>query len=84
MYIKKNSINNKIELKIYFLIQFTIIMTTEKSKKNKDNTIDKTKLWNVFDTEVINPDKQKEPLECHHRKSITKDRLNNWFNIFPT
>jgi len=41
---------------------------SDKSKKNKHSTnFDKTKLWNVFETEVINPEKQKEPLECLYR-----------------
>ena len=46
---------------------------SKKTKKNKNNNyIDKTKLWNIFDTEVINPDKQKDPLECLYR--TIKDR----------
>jgi hypothetical protein len=43
---------------------------SEKSKKNKhsiNNTVDKTKLWNVFESEVINNNKPKEPLECLYR-----------------
>jgi transcription initiation factor TFIIB len=36
----------------------------DKSQKRKSNNINKTELWNVFDTEVENPDKQKMPLEC--------------------
>ena len=39
----------------------------ERSKKKKDPNIDKAKLWNVFETEVVNPDKQKDPLECLYR-----------------
>ncbi len=39
----------------------------EYSKKKKDNNIDKVKLWNIFDAEVVNPEKQKEPLECLYR-----------------
>ena len=41
--------------------------TNERSKKKKDPNIDKAKLWNVFETEVVNPDKQKDPLECLYR-----------------
>jgi transcription initiation factor TFIIB len=41
--------------------------TNERSKKKKDNNIDKAKLWNVFEAEVKNPDKQKDPLECLYR-----------------
>ena len=41
----------------------------ERSKKNKNNNNihkhDKVKLWNIFDAEVINPDKK--PLECLYR-----------------
>ncbi len=58
------------------------MMTTfnnDKSKKNKDNQFmssqDKAKLWNIFDTEVVNPDKTNEPLECLYNKTIS-DREN--------
>ena len=34
-------------------------MSNDKSKKLKNNSIDKAKLWNVFETEVVNPEKQK-------------------------
>ena len=34
-------------------------MSNDKSKKKKDNNLDKTSLWNVFESEVINPDKPK-------------------------
>ena len=47
------------------------MMNNERSKKNKDNIFislqEKAKLWNVFETEVINPDKPKEALECLYR-----------------
>jgi len=53
-------------------------ITNERSKKNKDNGIislqEKAKLWNIFDTEVINQDKPKEPLECLY--GSIKDREN--------
>lgn len=39
-------------------------MSKEKSQKRKDNSVNKTHLWNIFDTEVENPDKQNVPLEC--------------------
>jgi transcription initiation factor TFIIB len=58
----------------------TVISTTtnEKSKKNKNNngitSHEKAKLWNVFETEVINPDKNYEPLECLYR--TISDREN--------
>jgi len=37
---------------------------SHKSKKNKSTTTNKTELWNIFDTEIENPEKQKVPLEC--------------------
>jgi transcription initiation factor TFIIB len=39
-------------------------MSKDKSQKRKDNKINKTELWNIFDSEIENPDKQKVPLEC--------------------
>jgi transcription initiation factor TFIIB len=39
-------------------------MSNDKSQKRKNNNINKTKLWNIFDSEIENPDKQKVPLEC--------------------
>jgi transcription initiation factor TFIIB len=39
-------------------------MSKDKSQKRKNNNINKTDLWNIFDTEIENPDKQKIPLEC--------------------
>jgi transcription initiation factor TFIIB len=41
--------------------------TNDKSKKKKDNTNDKVKLWNVFESEIKNPEKQSDPLECLYR-----------------
>jgi hypothetical protein len=44
------------------------MMNNERTKKNKDNismtSQEKAKLWNVFESEVINPDKPNDPLEC--------------------
>jgi hypothetical protein len=34
-------------------------MSKDKSQKQKRNNINKTELWNIFDTEVENPDKKK-------------------------
>jgi len=43
-------------------------MSILKSKKNKNTHINKTELWNIFETEVIDLDKQKpQPLECLYR-----------------
>jgi len=39
-------------------------MSKDKSQKLKYNNINKAELWNIFDSEVENPDKQKIPLEC--------------------
>jgi hypothetical protein len=40
-----------------------------KSKKNKSviTSSNKTELWSLFESEVKNPDKQKDPLECLYR-----------------
>jgi transcription initiation factor TFIIB len=55
-----------------------MMIKNERSKKNKDNSStslqEKAKLWNVFETEVINPDKPKEPLECLY--TTVSDREN--------
>ena len=37
---------------------------SQKSKKRNDTTVNKTQLWNIFDAEIENPDKQNVPLEC--------------------
>jgi hypothetical protein len=42
-------------------------MSNDKSKKLKDNNINKAELWNVFESEVVNPEKQRDPLECLYR-----------------
>jgi transcription initiation factor TFIIB len=41
--------------------------SNEKSKKKKDNHLDKTKLWNIFESEIINENKSNTPLECVYR-----------------
>jgi len=38
-------------------------MSNDKSKKRKDNLINKKDLWNIFDNEII----KKDPLECIYR-----------------
>ena len=48
-----------------------MIMSNDKSKKNKHTKLNKTELWNVFDTEVINPDKP--PLECLYRSISNRE-----------
>jgi len=56
----------------------TNIMNNERTKKNKDNNSlslqEKANLWNVFDTEIINPDKPNNTLECLYR--VAGDREN--------
>jgi len=42
-------------------------MSNDKSKKKKHNNINKTELWNIFDSEVDNENKSKTPLECIYR-----------------
>jgi transcription initiation factor TFIIB len=39
-------------------------MNKDKSKKIKSNNVDKIQLWNIFDNEVVNPDKKPAQLEC--------------------
>lgn len=39
-------------------------MSKYKSVKRKNTNINKAELWNIFDTEVENPEKVKIPLEC--------------------
>ena len=54
------------------------MINNERTKKNKDNNSlslqEKANLWNVFDTEVINPDKPNNTLECLYR--VAGDREN--------
>ena len=45
---------------------------SDKSKKQKLNTINKTKLWNIFDTEIENENKS-IPLECMYRSSGNRE-----------
>jgi hypothetical protein len=40
------------------------MMSKDKSQKRKNNNINKTELWNIFDSEIENPEKQTIPLEC--------------------
>lgn len=41
--------------------------THEKSKKRRDSSFDKIKLWNIFDHEITDEGKPKVPLECVYR-----------------
>lgn len=42
-------------------------MSKEKSKKKKDNKINKAELWNIFDSEVVDQTTKQSPLECIYR-----------------
>ena len=48
-------------------------MTTVKSKKNKNNHINKTELWNIFDTEIVDDKIKPSPLECLYRASGNRE-----------
>ena len=41
-----------------------MIMSKDKSQKRKNNNVNKSDLWNIFDTEIENPEKVKISLEC--------------------
>ena len=43
------------------------------SKKRKNNSINKTELWNIFDSEVENPEKKQIPLECIYGSSGNRE-----------
>lgn len=44
-----------------------------KSKKNKNNYINKKELWNIFDSEIENNNKPKIPLECIYRSNGNRE-----------
>jgi transcription initiation factor TFIIB len=44
-----------------------------KSKKNKNNKINKKELWNIFDSEIENNNKPKVPLECMYRSNGNRE-----------
>jgi transcription initiation factor TFIIB len=48
-------------------------MSNDKSKKIKTNNLDKAGLWNVFESEVKNPEKQSDPLECLYRTICNRE-----------
>jgi transcription initiation factor TFIIB len=50
----------------------------DKSKKNKSNLINKTELWNIFDTEVLKP---QAPLECIYRACGNREVCDRCDNI---
>ena len=46
-------------------------MSKEQSKKRKDNNINKAKLWNIFDSEIVG---NKIPLECIYRACGNREK----------
>lgn len=55
-------------------------MNNDRSKKRKDQMINKRELWNIFDIEVSNNDphnKNNLPLECIYRSSGNRDHCEN-------
>ena len=54
-------------------------MSKEKSKKRKDNFINKTNLWNVFDEE-INNQSNNAPLECIYRACGNRENCERCAN----
>jgi len=48
--------------------------TNEKSKKRKTNNVDATKLWNIFNDEIINSDKKSDSLECMYRSCGNREK----------
>jgi hypothetical protein len=55
---------NKIESPLFYLPKDKTMTSKDKSQKRKNNTINKTELWNIFETEIEDPCKKKIPLEC--------------------
>jgi transcription initiation factor TFIIIB Brf1 subunit/transcription initiation factor TFIIB len=53
-------------------------VTNDKSKKNKGGNINKTELWNIFDTEVTKP---QVPLECIYRACGNREVCDRCENI---
>jgi transcription initiation factor TFIIB len=43
------------------------------SKKKKNNNINKAELWNIFETEIENPNKKQIPLECIYGSSGNRE-----------
>jgi transcription initiation factor TFIIB len=48
-------------------------MKTDKTKKNKHSSIDKSKLWNIVDTEML---EKVEPLECMYRANGDREQCD--------
>jgi transcription initiation factor TFIIB len=54
-------------------------MNSEKSKRRKDNTINKKELWNIFDAEVSH--KNSVPLECIYRSCGNRETCDHCDSI---
>jgi transcription initiation factor TFIIB len=50
-----------------------VITSKDRTIKNKSLDIDKAKLWNIFESEIVHPDKQKQPLECLYRSIADRE-----------
>lgn len=48
------------------------VSSNKKSKKVKNNNINKTQLWNIFEDNVDN-EKKSDPLECIYRNSGNRE-----------
>ena len=52
-------------------------MSHDKSKKRKDNSINKTELWNIFDTNVKTEEPSNKQLECIYRASGNREKCDH-------
>jgi transcription initiation factor TFIIB len=50
-----------------------MLSNNDKSKKKRNNNINKTELWNIFNNEVENENKQVVPLECMYQSSGNRE-----------
>ena len=66
------NIKIKIELNVSHIYERTKMMTTDKSKRRKNHSVNKTELWNIFDSEIDN--EQKKPLECIYRECGDREK----------
>ena len=72
----------KTEKKICFSVNSEKKNSHERSKKKRDCEINQKKradLWNIFDTEIDNPEKmeKKKALECIYRSSGNREKCDN-------
>jgi transcription initiation factor TFIIB len=50
--------------------------TNDQSKKNKNSLANKSQIWNIFESEIVNPNKKKEPLERLYSDCVAGNREN--------